>query len=103
MQTVTGHAATEDEIDKMIDTGESETIFQKAIMEQGRGHVSLHIVSPGSHMLVDYCRHLAMYALAACQEASHVGACLRCRMRWVHVEHHAAYSGAHRVYHARNV
>jgi syntaxin 1B/2/3 len=38
VQTVTGHAATEDEIDKMIDTGESETIFQKAIMEQGRGH-----------------------------------------------------------------
>ena len=24
----------------MIDTGESETIFQKAILEQGRGHVS---------------------------------------------------------------
>lgn len=41
VQTVTGHSATDDEIDKMIDTGESETIFQKAIMEQGRGHVSL--------------------------------------------------------------
>eukprot|EP00891_Asterochloris_glomerata_P001953 jgi/Astpho2/1953/Aster-00466 len=37
--TVTGNKATEEEIDQMIDSGESETIFQKAIMEQGRGHV----------------------------------------------------------------
>ena len=39
--TVTGKKASEEEIDKMIETGESENIFQKAIMEQGRGHVSL--------------------------------------------------------------
>ena len=38
--TVTGKKASEEEIDKMIETGESENIFQKAIMEQGRGHVS---------------------------------------------------------------
>lgn len=38
---VTGKKPTEAEIDNMIDTGESETIFQKAILEQGRGHVSL--------------------------------------------------------------
>ncbi|GAB4813326.1 hypothetical protein N2152v2_000372 [Parachlorella kessleri] len=37
--TVTGQAATEEEIDQMIETGESETIFQKAILEQGRGYV----------------------------------------------------------------
>ncbi|DBA73303.1 hypothetical protein WJX77_008885 [Trebouxia sp. C0004] len=36
---VTGKKPTEAEIDNMIDTGESETIFQKAILEQGRGHV----------------------------------------------------------------
>eukprot|EP00884_Botryococcus_braunii_P007879 jgi/Botrbrau1/17092/Bobra.0399s0002.1 len=37
--TVTGQKATEEEIDRMIETGESENIFQKAILEQGRGHV----------------------------------------------------------------
>ena len=37
--TVTGERASETEIDRMIETGESETIFQKAILEQGRGHV----------------------------------------------------------------
>ena len=37
---VTGRKPTEAEVDNMIDTGESETIFQKAILEQGRGHVS---------------------------------------------------------------
>ena len=45
--TVTGNRATEEEIDQMIDSGESETIFQKAIMEQGRGHVSPGCPSPG--------------------------------------------------------
>jgi Syntaxin len=38
--TVTGQKASEEEIDRMIETGESENIFQKAILEQGRGHVS---------------------------------------------------------------
>ena len=37
---MTGRKPTEAEVDNMIDTGESETIFQKAILEQGRGHVS---------------------------------------------------------------
>jgi len=37
--TVTGERASEAEVDRMIETGESETIFQKAILEQGRGHV----------------------------------------------------------------
>jgi len=37
--TVTGKHVPEEEIDKMIDNGEAETIFQKAIMEQGRGRV----------------------------------------------------------------
>ena len=38
--TVTGQKASADEVDRMIETGESESIFQKAILEQGRGHVS---------------------------------------------------------------
>lgn len=37
---VTGQRPTEQQVDHMIETGESETIFQKAIQEQGRGHVS---------------------------------------------------------------
>lgn len=37
--TVTGKHMAEDDIDKMIESGESEHIFQKAIMEQGRGRV----------------------------------------------------------------
>ena len=37
--TVTGEHATEEEIERMIDEGEGELIFQKAIMEQGRGYV----------------------------------------------------------------
>lgn len=37
--TVTGQHAEEEEIEKMIETGESEMIFQKAILEQGRGYV----------------------------------------------------------------
>lgn len=37
--TVTGERATEEEIEKLIETGESERIFQKAITEQGRGQV----------------------------------------------------------------
>ncbi|PNW74183.1 hypothetical protein CHLRE_13g588550v5 [Chlamydomonas reinhardtii] len=37
--TVTGTHATDEEIDKMIETGDSENIFQKAILEQGRGRV----------------------------------------------------------------
>mmetsp|Transcript_4976 Transcript_4976/g.18024 ORF Transcript_4976/g.18024 Transcript_4976/m.18024 type:complete len:332 (+) Transcript_4976:228-1223(+) len=35
--TVTGRGATEEELDRMIETGESEQIFQKAMLEQGRG------------------------------------------------------------------
>jgi len=37
--TVTGQHASEEEIERMIDEGEGEMIFQKAIMEQGRGYV----------------------------------------------------------------
>ena len=38
-KTVTGEAPTDDEVTEMIETGESETIFQKAILEQGRGQI----------------------------------------------------------------
>eukprot|EP00879_Flechtneria_rotunda_P016132 GHRR01016876.1.p1 GENE.GHRR01016876.1~~GHRR01016876.1.p1 ORF type:complete len:209 (+),score=73.35 GHRR01016876.1:1027-1653(+) len=37
--TVTGQHLQEEDIDRMIETGEAETIFQKAILEQGRGRV----------------------------------------------------------------
>ena len=37
--TVTGQHATEDEIDRMIENGEAESVFQRAILEQGRGYV----------------------------------------------------------------
>ena len=36
---MTGQKASAQEIDRLIETGESEQIFQKAILEQGRGHV----------------------------------------------------------------
>ncbi|KAJ8771684.1 hypothetical protein K2173_026861 [Erythroxylum novogranatense] len=37
--TVTGKRADEETIDKLIETGDSEQIFQKAIQEQGRGQI----------------------------------------------------------------
>ncbi|EFJ50200.1 Qa-SNARE, Sso1/Syntaxin1-type [Volvox carteri f. nagariensis] len=37
--TVTGQHVDEEEIDRMIENGDSENIFQKAILEQGRGRV----------------------------------------------------------------
>lgn len=37
--TVTGQHLPEEDIDTMIETGDSEKIFQKAILEQGRGRV----------------------------------------------------------------
>ncbi|XP_027068377.2 syntaxin-132-like [Coffea eugenioides] len=37
--TVTGNRADEETIDKLIETGDSEQIFQKAVQEQGRGQI----------------------------------------------------------------
>ncbi|XP_060197499.1 syntaxin-132-like isoform X1 [Lycium barbarum] len=37
--TVTGNRADEETIDRLIETGDSEQIFQKAIREQGRGQL----------------------------------------------------------------
>ncbi|KAK9699308.1 hypothetical protein RND81_08G166400 [Saponaria officinalis] len=37
--TVTGQRADEETVDRLIETGNSEQIFQKAIQEQGRGQV----------------------------------------------------------------
>ncbi|KAI3930894.1 hypothetical protein MKW92_036153 [Papaver armeniacum] len=42
--TVTGQRVDEDIIDRLIETGESEQIFQKAIQEQGRGQVCLYFL-----------------------------------------------------------
>mmetsp|Transcript_23457 Transcript_23457/g.51498 ORF Transcript_23457/g.51498 Transcript_23457/m.51498 type:complete len:312 (-) Transcript_23457:687-1622(-) len=39
MYAVTGEHVPDDEIDRIIENGESENIFQKAILEQGRGRV----------------------------------------------------------------
>ncbi len=53
--TVTGQKASAEEIDRLIETGESETIFAKAILEQGRGHVRSqaplhpHVAAHGTH------------------------------------------------------
>ncbi|CAN1319662.1 Putative syntaxin-131 [Linum perenne] len=41
--TVTGTRADEETIDQLIETGDSEQIFQKAIHEQGRGQVCYYI------------------------------------------------------------
>ena len=41
MYTVRGEKPSEEQVDKMIESGESETIFQQAILEQGRGRVCL--------------------------------------------------------------
>ena len=51
MYTVTGQKASADEVDRMIETGESESIFQKAILEQGRGHVRPLSCSPPADVL----------------------------------------------------
>lgn len=37
--TVTGQKVPEEEIEKLIESGEAENIFQKAMLEQGRGRV----------------------------------------------------------------
>ncbi|XP_055807941.1 syntaxin-132 [Solanum dulcamara] len=37
--TVTGNRADEETIDRLIETGDSEQIFQKAIQQQGRGQI----------------------------------------------------------------
>jgi syntaxin 1B/2/3 len=37
--TVTGEALSDEGVTRLIETGESETIFQKAILEQGRGQI----------------------------------------------------------------
>ncbi|GAU27967.1 hypothetical protein TSUD_146850, partial [Trifolium subterraneum] len=41
--TVTGKRADEETIDRLIETGDSEQIFQKAIQEQGRGQIFMDI------------------------------------------------------------
>jgi syntaxin 1B/2/3 len=38
-EIVTGEKASEDQLDQLIETGEAENLFQKAILSQGRGKV----------------------------------------------------------------
>jgi hypothetical protein len=42
--TVTGKRPAEEDVEQLIETGESETIFQKAILEQGRGQARALLV-----------------------------------------------------------
>lgn len=39
LRTITGEKVSEEDVDKVIETGEAENLFQKALMEQGRGRV----------------------------------------------------------------
>lgn len=39
-EIVTGEKASDDQLDQLIETGEAENLFQKAILSQGRGKVS---------------------------------------------------------------
>lgn len=39
---VTGKKPLSKEVDRLIDTGESEAVFKVAIQKEGRGHVSQH-------------------------------------------------------------
>ena len=38
-EIVTGEKPSEDQLDQLIETGEAENLFQKAILSQGRGKV----------------------------------------------------------------
>ncbi|CAI0433079.1 unnamed protein product [Linum tenue] len=49
--TVTGTRADEETIDQLIETGDSEQIFQKAIHEQGRGQVCEYFHSLPENLL----------------------------------------------------
>ena len=40
-EIVTGEKASDDQLDQLIETGEAENLFQKAILSQGRGKVCL--------------------------------------------------------------
>lgn len=39
LRTITGEKVSEEEVERVIETGEAENLFQKALMEQGRGRV----------------------------------------------------------------
>lgn len=41
-------------IDQLIETGDSEQIFQKAIQEQGRGQVSSSLKSSSAHISISF-------------------------------------------------
>ena len=50
--TVMGSKPTEEQVDDLIETGEAENMFQKAIQNQGRGKVRFHDVLLGQELLV---------------------------------------------------
>lgn len=63
---MTGRKPTEAEVDNMIDTGESETIFQKAILEQGRGHVSASMALLYGNLCITCTAFILMHTSAIC-------------------------------------
>jgi hypothetical protein len=65
--TVTGQKPSEDEVDRLIETGESESIFAKAILEQGRGHVCKPVPSLTCSAKMEQPIQLAMHVLASNQ------------------------------------
>ncbi|GLJ54481.1 hypothetical protein SUGI_1170200 [Cryptomeria japonica] len=58
--TITGQHADEDTIEKIISTGESETVLQKAIQEQGRGRIleTIHEIQERHHAVKEIERNL---------------------------------------------
>lgn len=58
--TITGEHADEDTIEKIISAGEGETVLQKAIQEQGRGHIleTIHEIQERHDAVKDIERNL---------------------------------------------
>ncbi|KAH9321946.1 hypothetical protein KI387_016585, partial [Taxus chinensis] len=58
--TITGQHADEDAIEKIISTGESERVLQKAIQEQGRGRIleTIHEIQERHYAVKDIERNL---------------------------------------------
>ncbi len=63
--TVTGREANPEDVEQLIETGESERIFQRAIMEQGRGQVR---PPPSRHL--PWSRGAARHATLCCATCS---------------------------------
>ena len=73
MFTVTGKMPAEEDVEQLIETGESETIFQKAILEQGRGQARF-----GRRLTLSFARRehgMGMNCSGECQTVSQSSEC----------------------------